>query len=100
MSPSAAFKRRFDEAAEQRVRFRGLGLKFGMELAREKEWMIAMLDGLHQFAVGRRAADDESLSLHSLAVLVVELVPVTMPLADRVLAVESGIVTGTSSTTS
>src|ERR1051325_11264234 len=78
----------FDKTPEQGMGTGGLGLKFRMELAGEKEGMLTLFDRLDQLAVGRSSADQESLPLHPLAVDVVELVTVPVAFADQFLSIE------------
>ena len=78
-----------DELAEERVRFRGLGLEFRMELHGEEPRMVGQLDDLDEIAVGTQSAGDEALGLERFAIFVVELVAMPVPFVDRFLTVRT-----------
>jgi len=61
-----------DERLEQRMWLVRLALKFGMELARHKKWMVFEFDDFDELAVGRIAAQNESGFLEFFTIGVVE----------------------------
>ena len=71
-----------DETFEQRVRLVWLAQKFRVELARDVERMIFEFDDLNEFAVRRRAAENEAGFFKFFAVIIVELVTVTVAFVD------------------
>ncbi len=81
---------RGNESLEQRMRFVWLALKFGVELAGNKERMILQFDDLDQLSVGRSAAQDKPGLLELLAVLIVKFVTVAMPFMDEKCAIIMG----------
>ena len=86
----AELERGADELAEQRMRAVGPALELGVGLGADPERVVGELDELDQPAVGRRAAADEPVRLEAGPVVGVELVAVTVPLADDRLAVGLG----------
>src|SRR5215471_12996177 len=71
-----------DEGAEQRVRLQRLGLELGMELAAQIPGMIGQLADLHVNSVRRFAGEAQSMPLQNAFVLAIELVTMTVALAD------------------
>src|SRR5689334_15535726 len=70
------------------MRFVRLALELGMKLAGNEKRMVLQFNNLHEFAVRRSAAENESLLLEQLAIGVVELVPMAMALVDQERAVK------------
>src|SRR5438309_10209679 len=79
-----------DETPEQRMRLVRFAAKFGVKLAGDEERVIRQFNYLDQFAVRRRAAEDEVGLLEFVAVGVVEFVTVTMPFVDHKRDVQFG----------
>ena len=73
---------RLDEFIEERVGLEGLGFEFGVELAAEEVGMAGDLDDLDVGLVGRGARDAQAGAGEQGFVLAVELVAVTVALAD------------------
>ena len=80
-------KRSADEIAEERMRPGRLGLEFGVELNGQEPGMVQQLDDLDDRAVGAGSGGDQPVLVESLAIVVVELIPMTMPFADPLHAV-------------
>ena len=72
----------FDEGPEERVRREGLRPELGVELRGHEERVLGKLHDLGQMPVGRVSGEHQAGCLESLAVLVVELVAVTVALVD------------------
>ncbi len=79
-----------DEVAEERVRLQRLGFEFGVELAAEEEGVRGDFDDLDVGGVGRGAGEAEACAGEDGFVLAVELVAVTVALADFCFAVGVG----------
>src|SRR5688572_18836382 len=60
-----------------------------MELPGDEEGVLGYLDDLHQLFLGPDARDAQAVLLERLQVVVVDLVAMTMALADDALAVEA-----------
>src|SRR5262245_600335 len=86
----AALLGRPDKAFKHRMRLVWFTLKFGMELARNEEGMVGMLDDFHQFAVRRLAAENKAGLFKAFPVSVVEFKAVAMPLFHHEGAVKAG----------
>src|SRR5664279_3168938 len=71
-----------DECREERMRVQGPALELGVELAAQEEGVVLQFHDLHEDAVGAHAREYQALVLQGLLVLVVELVAMSMPLAD------------------
>ena len=76
-----------NECLEQGMRAVGTALELGVELSTQMEVTAGQLHGLHQVAVRAGAGNDQTLSLHLLPEVVVELIAVTVALPDLALAV-------------
>src|SRR5450759_2293201 len=74
--------RRRNETLEQRMRLVRFAQKFRMELARHEERMILEFDDLHQLAIGRKPAENETSLLEFLAVGVVEFIAMAVALIN------------------
>ena len=68
----------------------GTALELGMELYADEEALAGKLHGLHQPSVGREAGQGKTRGLQDIPVGVVELVAVTVALADLGRAVAGG----------
>jgi hypothetical protein len=90
-SPFGAIGRGPHDRREERVRAVGPALELGVRLGRDEEGVrrARQLDELDEPLVGRGARAHEPRLLEPLAVLVVDLVPVTVPFVHDVLAVRS-----------
>lgn len=75
-----------DELAEKRMGLEGLGLEFGVELAAQEVGVAGDFDDLDVGLVGSGAADLQAGACEQGFVLAIELVTVTMALADLLLA--------------
>ena len=71
-----------DEGGEERMRFEGLGLEFGVELAAQEPRVIGSFDDFDVVFVGGAASDSKTRGDKSFLVFAVELVAVAMALAD------------------
>src|SRR3990172_1578846 len=80
-------QRSLDELPEQRVRPRGTRLELGVELPAYEPGVIRQLDHLDQSVIRREAGQSHSVLFQDLPILVVDLKPVSMPLADLIGAV-------------
>src|SRR5260370_19429919 len=65
---------RANKITEQWMRTSGTTLKFGMELRGNKPGMVGQLNHLDQAVISRATAKDQTVGLHALAILVIELV--------------------------
>src|SRR5262249_61587309 len=83
-------ERGFDEGCEQRVRLPRPRAELGVELAGDEEGVVRQLDDLHELLLGPDARNAKPSLLERVEVVVVHLVAVAMPLADRALPVDSG----------
>jgi hypothetical protein len=72
---------------KQRVGMARARVVLGMELSRQKPGMMLELNDLHQPAVGRKTAQDQSVLGEVIPVGIVEFVPVTMPFTNLKAAV-------------
>src|SRR5882762_5106386 len=79
-----------DETPEQRMWLVRFAAEFGVKLAGDEKRVIRQFDYLDQFAVRRRAAEDEVGLLEFVAIGVVEFVTMTMPFVDHKRAVKLG----------
>src|ERR1044071_6099990 len=79
-----------DEPFEQGMGLVGFAAELGMKLAGDEERVVGNFNHLHQFAVGRSAAEDEVGLLELVAVGVIEFVAVAVPFVDDEGAVEFG----------
>src|SRR3990172_1226025 len=81
---SATQTSRFDVTAKQRMTVaRGRG-ELRVKLHTDEPRMIPQLDNLDQHVIDRCAGDDHSLLLQGIAILVIELVAMTMALHHRI----------------
>ena len=78
---------RFHQSQEQWMGPGGTALEFGMVLYPHKEGPIGELRRFHQRPVGGDAGEGEPGFLEPLSELIVELVPVTVPLRDGIQSV-------------
>ena len=79
-----------DEAFEERMRFVGFAVEFGMKLAGDKEWVLWQFDDLDEFAVRCVAAESEVGFFEFLAISVIEFVAVAMAFVDNKCAIQAG----------
>src|SRR5574341_330129 len=80
-------QRSLDELPEQGVRPLGTRLELGVELPAYEPGVIRQLDHLDQSVIRREAGQSHSVLFQDLPILVVDLIPVSMPLADLIGAV-------------
>src|SRR3954466_12295178 len=80
-------QRRFEEAAEQRMRLVRLRLEFGVELHGEKPGVARDFDDLGEIAAGAQAGGGQAGALVSVAVLRVVLVAVAVAFHDARVAI-------------
>ena len=64
------------------MRLERLGLELGMELAAEIPWMAGQLTNLYVNSIRRLTCQTQSMLLQHLFVFAVELIAMTMALAD------------------
>ncbi len=76
-----------NEPLEQRMGAVGTALELGMELDADVELTVGQLHSLHQTAIGTGTGNDQTLLLHFLAEVTVELIAMALALADLGLAV-------------
>jgi len=81
---------RRNEFAEERMRLKGLGFEFGMELATEEEGMAGDFDYLDIGCVGGGAADAQAGGGEPRFIFAVELVAMAVTLADLGYTVSTG----------
>src|SRR5260221_11251917 len=79
---SARRRCRRNEAGEQRMGARRPRLELGMELAPDEPGMRRQLDDLHELPIRRQPAEPHTVVDEEVAILVRNLVAVTMWLAD------------------